>query len=207
MGRGSSGNSSSQMNVDWDKWGKVLGNGEWIPITEMGEDGIPVVIGHIHDELRFDYELDEHKITKAEIMDEISGWKNDDGTYGDEDTSIFIAYDDGTFFANDMKPGGKYRDKLKKTGVIGATISTGDFEMVWGGERDRAGNIQPYTTWVSPYDEAEGRTGKSNSYSGYKAVSQWRERVRTVYNHKLPNGRVVPKHETIRRSKRRKVDW
>lgn len=204
MGRGSSGLGSGGMSVDWDKWGKVLDGIDAKQIIKK-VDGIDTVVGYIKDEMRYVTAPDEHPITRADIMREIAGWQNDDGTYGDDDTSIFIAYDDGTFFSNNMKPGGVYREKLKKTGVIGASLSTGDYEMVWGGERNRAGNIQPYKTGT-PYDESEGIGGKSNSYFGYKTVGQYRVRVKTTYP-KLPNGRYGTKHEIIRKSKVRKVDW
>lgn len=195
------------MNVDWDKWGKVLDWGDSIEIREKGEDGIDTIVGRIRDEIRYITQPDEHPVTRAEIMREIAGWQNDDGTYGDDDTSIFIAYDDGTFFSSSYPiKEGKYRDKLKKTGVIGATLSTPDYEMVWGGERNRAGRIEPYQT-STPYDESEGIGGKSNSYFGYKTVGEYRVRVKTIYNHKLPNGRYTTKREVIRKSKVRKVEW
>ena len=205
MGRGSSGISAGGMNVDWDKWGKVLEGLDAIEIIEKIY-GMDTVVGYIEDEMRYVTAPDEHPITRAEIMREIAGWQNDDGTYGDEDTSIFIAYDDGTFFSNNITPGGEYREKLKKTGVIGASLSTGDYEMVWGGERDRAGNIQLYKTGTS-YDESEGIGGKSNSYFGYKTVGQYRVRVKKTFNNHYPNGRRYTKYETIRKSKVRKVDW
>lgn len=192
------------MNVDYDKWGKVI---DYEQIIEMGDDGIPMVVGDIRDEVRYVMEPDERPITKKEIMDEISGWKNDDGTYGDEDVSIFIAYDDGTFFSNNTWGREGYRDKPKKTGVIGASIMTGDYEMVWGGERNRkTGQIEPYTTWVSPYDEGEGKVGRSNSYSGYKAVGKYRVRTKTTYNNKDERGLYRTKREIIRKSKVKRVD-
>ena len=207
MGRGSSGLGNGRMNVDWDKWGKVLDWGDAIQIIEKGEDGIDTIVGTIRDEIRYITQPDEHLITRAEIMRDISGWQNDDGTYGDDDTTIFIAYEDGTFFdSNYPIKSGKYRDKLKKTGVIGASISTPDYEMVWGGERNRAGRIEPYKTGT-PYDESEGIGGKSNSYFGYKTVGKYRVRVKTTYNNKLPNGRYTTKREVIRKSKVQKVDW
>lgn len=206
MGRGSSGLGAGSMNVDWDKWGEVLDWGNAKQIIEKGEDGIDTLVGTIRDEIRYITQPDERPITRADIMREISGWKNDDGTYGDDDTSIFIAYDDGTFFSSGTKPGGQYREKLKKTGVIGASLMTPDYEMVWGGERDRSGKIQPYTTGTQ-YDESEGIGGKSNSYFGYKTVGEYRVRVKTIYNYKLPNGRYTTKREVIRKSKVKKVDW
>ena len=93
------------------------------------------VIGDIRDELRFTSAPDEHPVSRAEVMREISGWKNDDGSYGDDDVKIFIAYEDGTFYDSEVMGGkGNYRGKLTNRNVIGASISTPDYEMVWGGE-------------------------------------------------------------------------
>ena len=206
MGRGSSGLSAGGMNVDWDKWGKPLQGADMKEIIVKDEDGRDLVIGYIEDRLRFVMEEDERKVTKKEVMDEISGWENDDGTYGDDDIHIFVAYDDGTFYESGTA-GGKYREKLKKTGVIGATVSTPDYEMVWGGERNKFGEIVPYTTWVNPYDSDAGKVGKSNTYSGYKVVGQYWVREKRTYNERFPDGRPRTRYEIIRKSKVRKVDW
>ena len=191
------------MNVDYDKWGTPLQGSNIKEIIEKDEDGHDVVIGYIEDKLRFVMAEEERKVTKAEVMNEISGWKNDDGTYGDDDVKIFVAYDDGTFFSNDSRGVSYYREKLKKTGVIGASISTGDYEMVWGGEKDRkTGQFRPWKTWTE-----DGESGKSNTYSGYKVVGQYWVREKRTYNEKFPNGRHRTKIEIIRKSKVRKVDW
>lgn len=204
MGRGSSG-ITDKMNVPFDKWGKVLEGLDAIEVIEK-IDGMDTLVGYIEDEMRYITAPDEHPITRADIMREISGWKNDDGTYGDDDTTVFVAYDDGTFFSSGTNPGGLYREKLKRTGIIGASLSTPDYEMVWGGERDRAGNIMPYKTGSS-FDESEGIGGKSNSYFGYKTVGQYRVRVKKTFNNKYSNGRNYTKREIIRKSTVRKVEW
>ena len=197
MGRGDSGLTAGGMNVDWDKWGKTLDGADAKYVYD--KDGN--VIGSIRDELRFTSVPEERSITRAEIMKDISGWRNDDGSYGDEDTTIFVAYDDGTFFASDMVGVNGYRDKLKKTGVIGASIMTPDYEMVWGGERNSRGDLVPYTTH---FDDEGG--GKSNTYSGYKITGQYRVRVKR-WTERLQNGRYQQRSEIIRKSKVRKVDW
>lgn len=201
MGRGSSGMGENPMSVDWDKWGEII-NYEPIEITD--ENGERIVIGHIQDELRSITVPEERPVTKAEVMKDIQDWKNDDGSYGDEDVHIFVAYDDGTFFTNDWsgsRGGNIYRDKLKKTGVIGASISTGDYEMVWGGDKGKNGEIRKWETWSS-----DGESGKSNTYSGYKTTGMYRVRVKRTYNERFPNGRIHPKIEIIRKSKVKKVD-
>ena len=61
-----------------------------------------------------------------------------------------------------------------RRGIVGVHIATADYEMVWGGERNRrTGKIDEYETWT-----ADGSKGHTNSYSGYKAVGK--QRVRTI---------------------------
>ena len=205
MGRGSSGIGSGNMNVDWDKWGNTLDGGDFQFIYD--KDGN--IIGDIRDELRYTSVEEERPVTRAEVMRDISGWQNDDGSYGDEDTKIFIAYEDGTFYDSDNPvKKGDYRDKLKKTGVIGASISTPDYEMVWGGEYKWKNGQKQLIPWTThSMDENGNDTGKSNTYSGWRTTGMYRVRVKTTYNETFPNGRTRIRKEIIRKSKVRKVDW
>ena len=213
MGRGSSGigsrslgnGSPADMNVDWDKWGKVLDGANHVAVYD--KDGN--VIGYIRDDLRFTMIPEERTVTRAEVMKDISGWQNDDGSYGDEDTKIYIAYEDGTFFDSEYPiKRGDNRDKLKKTGVIGASVSTPDYEMVWGGEYKYKNGQKQLVPWTTHSTDEDGNdTGKSNTYSGYKITGEYRVRTKTTYNEKFPNGRPRTRIETIRQSKVRKVDW
>lgn len=186
------------MNVDWDRWGKTLDGADmqWV----YDKDGN--VIGDVRDEIRFTSVEEEHPVTRAEVMREISGWKNDDGTYGDEDTKIFIAYEDGTFFDSEIAGGkGGYREKLTNRNVIGASISTPDYEMVWGGEYKWKGGKKELVPWTThSLDENGNDTGKSNTYSGWRTTGMYRVRVKTTF---VPRVRK----EVIRKSKVRKVDW
>lgn len=204
MGRGSSGNSSSQMNVDWDKWGKVLDGGDFQWVYD--KDGN--VIGDIRDELRFTSVPEEHTVTRAEVMREISGWKNDDGTYGDDDVKIFVAYEDGTFFDSEIAGGrNNYREKLSNKKVIGASISTPDYEMVWGGEYRWKNGQKQLVKWTTHSTDENGNdTGKSDTYSGFRTTGQYRVRVKTTYNETFPDGRPRVRKITIRKSKVKKVD-
>ena len=195
-GRGSSNPGGGKMNVDFDKWGKPL---DGLDAKEVRDkDG--TIIGYTHDEMRFTSVPEERTVTRAEVMKDISNWRNDDGSYGDDDTKIFIAYEDGTFFDSDNAvKKGDYRDKLKKTGVIGASISTTDYEMVWGGEYRWKNGKKELVPWTT--HDTDGVSGKSNTYSGYKITGMYRVRVKTTYNEKFPNGRPRTRKQIIRKSK------
>ena len=183
------GKKEDPMNVPFDEWGQMINHEE---IIDKNGDRI----GYIQDEYAYNYEPDIHPVTKKDVLSEIDAWRNDDGTYGDEDTAIYLAYKDGTFVDTDDLNGKAY----KKTGIVGASISTGDFEMVWGGEVGRDGEVHPWETWVSPSDMDAGERGHSNSYSGYKATSYYKKRTRVTFN--TPNGRGGYKtvRETVRKS-------
>ena len=178
--------SGKSMNVPYDKWGREVSN-------EIIRDEDGNTVGSIDDETIFIYEEDVQPVTKKQVLQDIDGWRNDDGTYGDGDVNITIAYEDGTFVTSDDLNGRRY----KKSGIIGASISTADYEMVWGGEINRNGRFVEWQTWSE-----DGESGKSNAYSGYKAVEKYRQRVRTTYNN--PNGRGGYKtvRTIIRKSKK-----
>ena len=180
------------MNVPYDEWGVPI---NFEPIYET-VDGEKTQIGYIEDDIRYEQVEDIHPVTKKQVLDDINAWRNDDGTYGDEDTAIYLAYKDGTFVDTDDLNGKAF----KKTGIVGASISTGDYEMVWGGEIGRDGTLHPWKTWS--IDD----TGVSNSYSGYKPVAKWRIRTRVTHNNKRENGTYYTKREIIRQSARKKVD-
>lgn len=179
----------AEMNVPFDKWGEMKN-------LEEIRDG-DTIIGYTSDEYRYITEPDIRKITKKEILEDIEGWRDDNGMYGDADTAIYFAYKDGSFVdAADLD--GK---AFKKSGLVGVSISTGDYEMVWGGEiNKKTGEIVPWRTHEWDDETNEELEGHTNSYSGYKTVAQYKVRVRTLYN--IPNGRGgwKMKREIIRRS-------
>lgn len=174
--------ASMKSEVPYDKWGPEK--------DEDIYDSDGNHIGRVEDRTVFINEPDVRPVTKAEVLKDIDNWRNDDGTYGDEDTAIYLAYKDGTFVdASDLN--GK---AYKKTGIVGASISTADYEMVWGGEM-KNGSLQMWETW-SP----DGGSGKHNSYSGYKTVGSYRERVETTYNNPNGKGGYTARRRVIRRS-------
>lgn len=154
--------------------------------------------GYIEDVLRSDQEPDIRRVTKKDVLDDIDAWRNDDGTYGDNDVKIYLAYKNGDVVDADDLDGKPY----KKAGLTGASISTGDYEMVWGGETNkRTGEVNKWQTWSE-----DGESGKSNSYSGYKTVAVWRERVYTHYEPRENGKGYRAVREVLRRSTKKKVD-
>ena len=186
MGAGSGSNS---MSVPFEEWGPE--KREMLYRTEA--DGTRSMYGVIEDETIYNYEPDIRPITKKEILKELDAYKNDDGTYGNEDYYLYIAYEDGTNWdsQSDKKP--------KKKGAIGVSISTPDEQIVWGEDwvgsgRDR--HTTPMTT--SATDDVPELT---NSRYGYKAVSVYKQRVKTTYdNWDEKRQRYVVKRETLRKS-------
>ena len=192
MGRGSSkangGSAGGARVVPYDEWGKEIDNE---PIKDENGD----TIGYINDETRYISEPYHEKITKKDILNDIDGWRMDDGTYGDEDVSIGLAYNDGSYVDVNALDGKAYR----KSGIVGAHITTPDYEMVWGGELNtRTGNIEPYLTHEMD-DLGNMIDGYSNSISGYRTTGSYRVRVRTTYNN-YDGTRYRTRREELRRS-------
>lgn len=184
-GRGAGGKISRV--IDYDKWGKMVDE------TLRDKDG--TVIGRIWDEYQYDKVEDIKPITKKEILDDIDAYRNDDGKYGwgDGDVAIYVAYDDGKFVNVTELEGKAY----KKKGIIGASISTPDYESVWGGEiNKKTGKKEMWQTWSE-----DGNSGHQNSYSGYKTVSQRivrRKRVSVKTTRKDGTIYYKPTYSTLR---------
>ena len=175
--------TESGRNVPYDKWGPEKDR-------EQIRDENGDLIGVIHDEIRYVQEEDIRPVTLKDVLADIDAYRQDDGTYGDDDISISLAYEDGTFVDVNALNGKRY----KKKGIVGAHIGTPDYEMVYGGEM-RNGSLRPWQTWSE-----DGESGHSNSYSGYKATGAYRVRIRTTFNNLDDRGRYRTKHEIIRRS-------
>lgn len=165
------------------------------------------------DDIRYNSVEDIRPITKREIIDDIWAWRDDDGEFSDPDISVFLQYDDGTVYINGWgsSSGSHYRDKPKKSGVIGASINTGDYEEVWGYEvNERTGKRSLIQTWSE-----DGESGLTNTYSGYKQVSKYRVRKRTTtywddnykkYGYYGPKGGYRTKIDVVRKSKTVPID-
>lgn len=191
-GRGAAsagGTSAGNMNVPYDRWGPMIDK------EVRDEDG--TIIGYIEDVERSVYEDYVESVTKKDVLSDIDMWRNDDGTYGDNDVSINLAYKDGTFVDVNALDGKAY----KKTGIIGASISTGDYEMVWGGEiNKKTGKFLPWQTWSE-----DGESGYSNSMVGAKAVGSYKVRIKVTqepyYNRHYEQTMYRTVRKTIRQSK------
>ena len=191
MGRGSSKASGGTVKtVPYDKWGKEV---HLEPVKDENGD----TIGYINDENFYLREPYHEKITKKQILSEVDAWRMDDGTYGDEDTMIGIAYDDGSYVRlNDLDGNKPY----KKSGIVGVHVSTADYEMVWGGEKNKkTGKIDLYKT-LEFDDDGNNIDGFANSISGYQTIGHYKVRVKTTYNNLTPKGSYTTKREHLKKS-------
>ena len=80
----SNGASKGNMNVPYDRWGEMIYE------EILDKDG--AVIGRIEDEERYVTEDYVEPTTKKSVLADIDAWRNDDGTYGDNDVAIYLAY-------------------------------------------------------------------------------------------------------------------
>ena len=186
--KSSGGSSEGNMNVPYDSWGKMIDK------EVRDEDG--TIIGYIEDFERLEYQDYVEPVTKKAVLADIDGWRNDDGTYGDNDVSINFAYKDGSFVSADELDGKAY----KKTGLVGVSISTGDYEMVWGGDIDKkTGKLRMWQTWSE-----DGESGHTNSMAGAKAVGAYKVRIKTTqepYQTKSGDTRYRTVRKVLRKSK------
>lgn len=189
---GSVGVTQNDMNVPYDEWGPEISIQ-----SHKDKDGNNY---YIQDEYRRELEPEHRTITKKYALDDVEAWKNDDGTYGTGDEAIYIAYEDGKFL--NLTDGDTHR-RWSKQGISGISISTGDYQVVWGGEWIRKPYQQPvfekYTTseWDSDSNPVDGY---SNSYSGYRTAAMWKVRVKTSYPYNEKTGKYETKREILRQS-------
>lgn len=187
-GRGASsagGTSAGSMNVPYDRWGKM--------VDEQIRDEDGTIIGYVEDRNVYEYEEMTRPITKKDILETVDAWRNDDGTYGDEDTAIHFAYKDGTFIdATDLN--GK---AYKKTGLVGVSFSGADDEMVWGGDMYK-GKLRMWQTWSE-----DGKSGSINSHRYYKAVSTYKVRTRVTYEPVIDKDGKIKKYQQVRKTIRK----
>lgn len=188
-GRGASsagGTSEGSMNVPYERWGKM--------IDQEVRDENGDIIGYIEDFERTEYEPFVEKTTKKAVLADIDAWRMDDGSYGDNDVAIYLAYNDGAFV--DLKDlNGK---AYKKTGIVGASISTGDYEMVWGGEIDKkTGKLRMWKTWSE-----DGESGHTNSLAGFKAVGNYKVRIKTTQEPYYSKYHETTMYRTVRKTLR-----
>ena len=195
--RSSSGNTVK--TVSYEKWGKMWDGADRRDVRDENGD----VVGHIEDVVMWNSVEDIQKATLAEAKREIDAWLNDKDneygwTHGDDDVHIFVAYSDGTQISDDELNGKKF----KKSGIIGVSVSTGDYELVVGDEWvNRSGQRirEPIQTWSE-----DGKSGLTNVWSGYKSTEKWIERVETTYNNPVyDKDGNIKRYQTKRRVLRR----
>lgn len=181
-----------EMAVPYDEWGPMIDE----TLRRVGDDGITEVYGSIRDDTVYNMERDYHTTTKKELLADIEAWRMDDGSYGDDDTHIYIAYEDGSTWSSTDDHGGK---PFKKRGIIGMSLSTGDYEEVWGEDWVGRGWERRRTPMKTSEDPETGEPGRSNTYAGYKPVSKYKIRTRVTYEPDA-RGRMRPKRERLRQS-------
>ena len=191
------------MNIPYDKWGKEIGIESF-----TDENGIT---GYIEDVQRWNYEEDPTPITKRDAINEIRNWEDkgaDGWEYGDDDIGIVVAYENGDVLGKDDLNGKRF----KRTGIIGISVSTPDYSMVWGEDWRGVGRSRERTPMTGFYEDPDNGPFYTNTMLGYKVTEVWRERVRTTYEpyttrrYGEETTMYRPKREVIRRSTRKRVD-
>lgn len=172
--------------VSMEKWGRDITIPE--AVYEV-IDGQKTVVGEIYDDREYDQVPDIRKTTKKQTLEEVDAWRSEDGTYGNEDVTIYIQYDDGNMVDLDDLDGKSY----KKSGIIGVSISTPDYEMVWGDEMHKGQRI-PMKTWSE-----DGESGLSNVYSGYKSTKMRKVRKKRMFAYTDDSGKKHKASTTILR--------
>lgn len=182
---------NGRFNVPYDQWNKQEERRE-----EHYDAPTPYTVRE-YDESHWVKAPDVRKVTRKNAIDEAEGWKNDDGTYGTGDESIHVIYDDGSYV--ELTDGETHRG-WKQKNIRGISISTGDYETVWGEEyNSRTREWTPLET--HEFDEdANLIPGYTNSYSGWKAIGEYKSRkreIRTYHENRRPGNRWVVEQETL----------
>lgn len=192
MGGRSSGSGMAGNQVPYDEWGKMMAGLDAEDIRD--KDG--TIIGQIEDSTRYLREQVIEKVTKKSAIDEAFSYKNDDGTFGDDDIQIYATYADGSTWSSDS---GQNKG-LKKSGLIGVSISTPDSETAWGEDYVGRGRDRRRVPNRLSYDPDTGEEGPANSHKWYRISGMQKVRHRVTYNNYYPNGRRYTKRELIRES-------
>ena len=194
---------SDEMNVPYDQWGRE------ISIESVTDENGRTA--YIEDVQRWNYEHDPTPITKKDALSEIRNWeeKTDDGwQYSDDDVHIYVAYENGDTLGDDELNGKRF----KRSGIIGISVSTPDYSLVWGEDWKGSGRNRERTPMTGFYEDPDEGPFYTNTMLDYKVTEIWRERIKTTYEpyettrfgEKTTLYRT--KREVIRRSQRKKVD-
>ena len=192
------------MSVPYDQWGEELSIESFT--DERGNTG------YIEDVRRWNYEQDPMPITKKDALSEIKNWEDktaDGWQYGDDDVHIYVTYENGDTMADDELNGKRF----KRTGIMGISVSTPDYSLVWGEEWRGSGRNRERVPMTGFYEDPDNGPFYTNTMLGYRNTETWLERVRTEY---VPVTRkrygdeytaYEPRRTVIRRSTRKRVEW
>lgn len=158
---------NKRMNIPYDEWQHEEDKHTGRPAGDRPYDV------YERDTTRYIMDKDIRKATKKSTLEDVENWKNDDGTYGTGDEAIYIIYDNGKFL---NLTDGEVHNRWSKQGIRGISISTGDYEQVWGEEYyPKEQEWKPLRTHEFD-DNANPIEGYANSYSGYKATGAYKVR-------------------------------
>lgn len=193
---GSRGASSGKGGlVPFEKWGEMKENGFKDRKPVYDENGEEVGTEFIEDRTAFVQVPIVQEATVSQVVKDINGWKMDDGTYGDDDTVMGVYYANGDYIDSRDDNFGKKFAKNKRQ-IVGAVISTPDYEAA-------AGKVKTRNGWEDMETSEAGGKQYSNAYVSYVAVGQYKVRTKTTYLSgdyaKKHNKRTVT-HERIRQS-------
>ena len=182
---------NKQMNIPYDDWKHEDDK----RITS--EDGR--VYGREFDNNIYIQDKDIRKVTKADTLRTLEEWKMDDDTYGTGtgDESIHIYYDDGSIL--ELTDGEPHK-RWKKQGIKGITISTADYEQVWGHYYDRKAQEWKLHETHEMDENLNDVPGYSNSYSGYKVTGAYKTRVEETNIYDPDKKRWITQRRNLRMS-------
>lgn len=193
--RGAGSGRSGSGEVPFDKWGKMIENGFDNRKPIYDEKGNEVGTEFVEDYTAYVQVPFVQEATVSQVTKDINAWKNDDGTYGDDDTVMGVYYSNGDYIDSRNDDFGKRYAKNKRD-IVGATISTPDYEAAAGKAITRNGWVDMETSDVA------GRS-YSNAYVGYVATGMYKVRQKTTYlegSYAKAHGKRTVQHERVRQS-------
>ena len=203
-GRGSSSSGGASGEVPYDKWGKDIGMMEGFENRKIiyDENGNDVGSEHFEDYTAYISVPIVQEATVSQIVKDINGWKNDDGTYGGEDVYISVEYADGTHINNEADNFGKVYAKNKRS-IVGASISTADYEAAAGKTKTSRGWVDMETS-----EDSGGRT-YANSALSYVPIGKYKKRTKITYlegSYAKKHGKRTVTYQTVRKSTVKPID-
>ncbi len=196
--RGASSGKGNAKTVPFDKWGKDITNGYENRKPIYDEKGNEVGAEFVEDRTAYVQVPFIQEATVSQVVRDINGWKNDDGTYGNEDAVMGVFYSNGDHITSQDDNFGRRFAKNKRD-IVGAYISTGDYEAVAGQEYN--GRARGWTA-IETTSDLQGRS-YNNAYFGYEVVGMYKVRTKTTYledTYAREHKKRTVTNEVIRRS-------